>query len=251
MLANILKNKKLIIFDLDGTLIDSVGIWNYIDHEIIKELSGNDLALSTIGHNRDKVIGTSKSNLPYQEYFEYLIKTYNFNITLEELIQYRRHKVDDFLINQIQPRPYAKNLIDTLYDSGITLALATTTNKRCLDIYKKYNIKTSSLDFSSKFTLILCMEDVKKYKPHPEIHEQILNTLGFSREKTLIIEDSRVGLEAAKRASIDVIIVAEEHSQDDAEYLCKNANYYIENLGCLLEYYLKMPGKSPKSLKKD
>ena len=37
-----LQHKKLIIFDMDGTLIDSIGIWNDIDCDLLKQLSGRD-----------------------------------------------------------------------------------------------------------------------------------------------------------------------------------------------------------------
>ena len=48
--------KKVIIFDMDGTLIDSVGIWNAIDRELISQLGGEMLDEESIQHERDEVL---------------------------------------------------------------------------------------------------------------------------------------------------------------------------------------------------
>ena len=47
------KDKKLVCFDLDGTLIDSVGIWNQVDAALIQELSGIEIGLDQIQQLRD------------------------------------------------------------------------------------------------------------------------------------------------------------------------------------------------------
>lgn len=69
------KNKKVIIFDMDGTLIDSVGIWNKTDEILIKKLSNNEeIKVNNIQQIRDNVLAQCKTENIYLEYCEYLGK---------------------------------------------------------------------------------------------------------------------------------------------------------------------------------
>lgn len=75
-----LKEKKYIIFDMDGTLIDSIGVWNMTDQKLIEEFSGIIMDLDDIQAERDTFLHTNQDSDIYLEYCEYLIKKYNFNI---------------------------------------------------------------------------------------------------------------------------------------------------------------------------
>ena len=68
------RGKKVIIFDMDGTLIDSVGVWNKVDMELIKELGClEELNEIEIQQQRDnKLREFSKSENPYIEYCQFL-----------------------------------------------------------------------------------------------------------------------------------------------------------------------------------
>ena len=75
-----LKNKKIIIFDLDGTLIDSIGVWNMTDQHLIKEYSGKDADLDTIQADRDNFLNNNPSSDIYIAYCRYLIQKYGMSI---------------------------------------------------------------------------------------------------------------------------------------------------------------------------
>lgn len=67
------KDKKLVCFDLDGTLIDSVGIWNQVDAALIQELSGIEIGLDQIQQLRDLQLKAFRHMPdPYLEYCGYL-----------------------------------------------------------------------------------------------------------------------------------------------------------------------------------
>ncbi|HAK32317.1 MAG TPA: HAD family phosphatase, partial [Acinetobacter radioresistens] len=55
-------NKKVICFDLDGTLIDSVGIWNDIDAHLIESLRGQNISLSQIQQQRDQQLNLFRTH---------------------------------------------------------------------------------------------------------------------------------------------------------------------------------------------
>ena len=71
-----LKNKKYIIFDMDGTLIDSIGIWNITDKYIIEKYSGITVDLDDIQRERDNFLHSNQDSDIYLAYCTYLIKKY-------------------------------------------------------------------------------------------------------------------------------------------------------------------------------
>lgn len=88
-----LKNKKVVIFDLDGTLIDSVGIWNTIDEELIKEIGTVEFDNIDIGKQRDMQLKEySKCEDAYLEYCGFLKEKYRSEMSKEE-IKKRRYEI--------------------------------------------------------------------------------------------------------------------------------------------------------------
>lgn len=64
-----LKDKKVVIFDMDGTLIDSIGVWNDTDRELIKKIGNIEIDNIDIGKQRDeKLKEYSKADDAYLEY---------------------------------------------------------------------------------------------------------------------------------------------------------------------------------------
>ena len=81
MLTNTLfTGKKVMIFDMDGTLIDSVGIWNAVDEELIQKIRTNDAepgSLADLQHQRDIALRRlSREENPYMAYCGFLGQKY-------------------------------------------------------------------------------------------------------------------------------------------------------------------------------
>lgn len=247
MLENILKDKDTFIFDLDGTLIDSVGIWNKIDQKLLKDIGGVLVSEEVINLNRDQIIGSSTSGSPYVDYVSYLNDKYNLGKTVEELVSYRVAIMSEILANDVKRRPYAKELIELLRELGINLVLATTTTRRNLATYCNDNLDTMELDLENNFSLILSMEDVTSFKPNPEIFNKVVDILKIDKDKAVIIEDSIVGIKAANASGIASIAVREEHSKETMEELKNRADAYVDSLK---EIYDIMAKKIVKKAKK-
>ena len=138
-----LKGKKVVIFDMDGTLIDSAGIWDEIDIELIKQISTVVIdfnELNRIQEVRDgKLKEYSKSEDPYLEYCDYLKKKYKSNLTKQEIHDLRYKIAEDFLKYKIDYKENAENIIKKLKNSGYILAVASTTKRKNMEIYKNEN----------------------------------------------------------------------------------------------------------------
>lgn len=232
------QDKKVIIFDMDGTLINSVGIWNEVDKKLIKKFGfSNELEDKAIQKQRDTLLRKfSKSENPYLEYCKTLAQKYQSNLKAEEILKLRYEIAQDYLKNVIDYKPQADKLIQKLKENGFILAIASTTRKPNMDLYRTQNknmMHKAKID--DYFSLIFTRENVKEMKPNPEIFLKVVEELEVKKDEVLIFEDSLIGIEAAKNAQIQVVAVYDEYSDEEREKINQLADYQIKDFSEVVE----------------
>lgn len=187
-----LKDKKYIIFDMDGTFQDS------------------DI---------------------YLAYCEYLIKKYGFNIKdAQQLLRIRWDKSGEVLQKEMDFKPNVVELILKLKSLGFIVALATMTTQVQLDIYSKKNRKMlQQMNIEEVFDLITRKEDVQNKKPNPEIYNKIMQHYNAKPEECLIFEDSYTGVLASNNAGIEVVNVYDKYADLDRDKINEITDYSIKN----------------------
>lgn len=232
-----LENKKVIIFDIDGTLIDSVWIWNAIDEELIKKAGTIPLGNENVAKQRDDVLKRLKNEPDsYLAYCDFLREKYKSNLTKEEIKKIRYEIADDYLKNKVDYKPYAEKLLKSLKDKGYILAIASTTLRHCIDIYttKNENLMNKG-NFKDIFSLILTKDDVITKKPSPEVHEKIMGHFNVKPEECLVVEDALIGVEAAKNAGIEVAVIYDKYADGDRDKINELADYTFDDFAQMLE----------------
>lgn len=232
-----LENKKVIIFDLDGTLIDSIGVWSEIDREVIKTIGDGTIDDIDIGKQRDERLKEFNSAEDmYLEYCGFLGEKYKSNLTKQEIKTLRYQIADKYLKEVIDYKPNAEKVLHYLKEKGFILVLATTTNDHTIETYIKdnKNIK-SKAPLDKIFSLIYSKGAVKKLKPDPEIHYKILENLNVKKEDCLIVEDSLIGVEAAKNSGIDFVVMYDKFSDGNREEINRLSKIKFNNFEEMLE----------------
>ena len=125
---------------------DSMGIWNRADESLIKKFTNktveeffndNNINAKDIGQLRDRLLAEFKSEDIYVQYCAWLKERFNTNMPAEEILKVRWDFANELLQKEVDYKEDADVLLKKLKQNGYTLALATTTPKARLDLYRK------------------------------------------------------------------------------------------------------------------
>lgn len=218
-MKDLFENKTVMIFDMDGTLIDSVGIWNAVDETFIQTIrkDGSSNIAEDIQSTRDRIISLNHDKPdPYGAYFFYLKERYHSDLDVDQLHQLRYEIADAYLKEKVDYKPYADIFLKALKDHGYHLAIATTTKRRNMDIYRTVNeniIRKANID--DYFEVVYTREDATKIKPDPEVYLKVMEDFGVTSEQCLVFEDSLIGIQAAVKANMDSVVIYDRYSDQD------------------------------------
>ena len=247
-----LNNKKYMIFDMDGTLIDSIGVWNQTDQRLIKEYGKVEVCLEEIQKERDAFLHRMEDSDIYVSYCDYLIQKYCLSIrNPKELLKRRWDISGKILEEEMDFKEDVVELIFLLKELGFILILATMTTQVQLDIYTKKNKKmVSKMNISEVFDFITRKEDVKRKKPNPEIYLTIMEHYQAKVSECLIFEDSYTGVLASKQAGIEVVNIYDSYADVEREKIDSITDYQIACYRDFINFVESVSQLTPKKRRK-
>jgi beta-phosphoglucomutase family hydrolase len=193
---------KAFIFDMDGTLVDNMPYhtraWVTLLSMAGIEIDPGQFVRETAGLNNSEV----------------LRRIIGSNITDQEIAEFSTRKEKlyrDMYGEHVEGIPGAVEFLLEAHDLGIPLALATAAGTENIEF------TLSRLGIRALFSVIMSSEDLENGKPHPEIFLKTAEALDVPPESCLVFEDSALGIEAARRAGMPVILVAPAMFHDDSE----------------------------------
>jgi HAD superfamily hydrolase (TIGR01509 family) len=212
------KNTDAVIFDLDGTLIDSVWLWEKIDEDFLKSFdikAPDNLAEILEGMNFDVAA-------------KYFKKCFNLNITEHEIKAQWNNMAQHYYENAINLKPYAKEFIEQLKAKDYRLAIATSNIKKLtLPVLDRTGI-------IKYFDHILTSDEINIEKPQPDIYLKAAELLNVPPQKCIAFEDTYVGVLSAKNANMYVVAVEDKHISNKKK-IVKLADKYIHSYSEMLE----------------
>ena len=216
---------------MDGTLIDSIGIWNQVDQALMAAMGGAAEEEMAVGRRRDAFLADhGNEENPYLSYCLFLARHCGCSWSGEKVFQKRYEISRDFLIHQVDYKKGAPEVIQKLHGLGKTLVIATTTKRANMDIYRRLNENIrSKAPLDKYFTAIYTREDVSSIKPSPEVHEKLMADLEKTREDCFIFEDSLAGLMAARTAGIPAGVIYDRYSEKDRNRMVPLAEAWYDS----------------------
>jgi HAD superfamily hydrolase (TIGR01549 family) len=214
-------NYKAIIFDLDGTLIESMQIWRKVDAEFLGK--------------RDIVVPADLfDHLPNGNSFiqtaQYFKDRFGLGDSVESIMQEWTDMVTHHYSHDIQLKPSAKELVQHLNRFNIPIGHGTS---KSLFLAEKVLALNGVLQY---FSALVTGEQVAMGKPFPDIYLACAKKLGVNPEDCLAVEDTLSGVRAAKAAGMKVFAVYDEDSKLEQDQIKHEADQYIQDLKEILEY---------------
>ena len=198
------------IFDLDGTLIDSMFIWDSIGEEYLK----------TFGIEPKENLSKVFETFTLEQAAEYYRNNYNITLSVKEIVDGINNMVAEMYRTKVVLKPGVGNFLKRLQSSGVKMCVATVTDRPIAeDVLKRLGVYEY---FSEIFT---CAE-VGYNKETPEIYRQAMKYLGTSKEETVIFEDVIHAIKTAKNDGFKVAAVYDSHESMQKE-IEKFSDYYI------------------------
>lgn len=202
---------KGVIFDLDGTLIDSMSIW---------ETLGEDYLLNR-GITPEKGLNEKFESMSMVQAAEYYRANYGISDSVEIIIADINHMIENFYTNDVQAKNGVISMLKELQDRGVKMCIATATESYLAE----EALKLTKMD--GYFSHILTCTEIGFGKDSPVIFEEALKIIGTTKEETLVFEDAFHAIETAKAAGFKVVGVYDQYAKKRQNQIRKISDYYL------------------------
>lgn len=208
------------IFDLDGTLLDSMYIWDTIGEDYLRSLGIEP---------RENLNKTFKA-MSLLHAAEYYRSEYGVTLSTDGIMDGVNHMVERYYFHDVIVKPGVQVVLERLKRAGVGMCIATATDLHLAEAALNRNgIRTC---FSEIFTCT----DVGSGKDTPAIFNRALAHLGTARQSTIVFEDALHAIKTAKDAGFPVVAVYDQSEAEHSDEIRSLANAYFNSFTEMRDY---------------
>lgn len=182
---------RAVLIDLDGTLVDSLNVYDKVFREVLKKYYNIEISEESL----------DKNGSPPEVIYRRILSKYNLENNLQDIFNKLHEELKNHL-DEIKINKGGIELLNYLKEKNIKIGLVTSSRKEIVELILD-NLKIKNI-----FDIIITGSDVKNQKPDPEPYILAIRSLKVLPDEALAIEDSIYGILSAKRAGINVIGVS-------------------------------------------
>lgn len=213
MLRKLIKDKKLIIFDCDGTLLNSMPMWDHV---------GTDYILSQ-GITPPEDMEQKLISKTLEQSGEYYIQELGLKKTVEEYLQDIYAFVDRKYRYELELKPGAKEFVRQAVFAGKKVCILTTTGRPCVEAAMRHH------GLYEMIPRIFTCGELGMSKTKPDIYRYVAEQMGEEPESTLVFEDAPFAIQNAKEAGCSVVSVYDRSAESGEEIISRYADCRIRN----------------------
>ncbi len=212
---------KAAIFDVDGTILDSVGIWE----------EAGERYLRAIGKEPEKMLGRILFPMTIEEGAVYIKEYYKLSQDISEIIQGVLGVIKDFYYKKALLKKGAGNFLGKLFDEKIPVAAATSGKREYVEAAFK------RLGILPYFSRIFTCSEIGRGKSDPLIYLTAGEYLGEDASDIYVFEDALYALETAKAAGFRTVGVYDRYSAEDTQEIRRLADVFLQDFTYLKDVF--------------
>lgn len=208
-----MKKYKYAIFDMDGTLIDSMPAWENLGRDYLKQKG------IKVPENLNEIINA----MSLTESANYFRREFRIKDSVKKIISDINKLIEDKYRYEILLKPYVNEYLSSLKSAGVTMCIATATPIELAEAALK------RLNVFQYFYCIVCCDEVGVGKTKPDVYYLAIKKMGADIENTMVYEDADYAIETAKKAGFYTIGVYDEAAGKTKEEMKLLCDKYIDS----------------------
>ena len=206
------------IFDMDGTLVDSLSFWDSFWRDMGERYFGDASYRMDAAH-----FDTHVRTMIFSQAISYIHGYLKVPCSAEEFDRFAAEYVERFYSTVVTAKAGARELLTALRDRGVHICLASATDRCHLNIALQ---SCGLAEFFTPQTIISC-SDIGVGKERPDVFFVAQRAIGTPLAETAVFEDSALALETAKNAGFVTIGIYDNHNAATQERLSAASDIYL------------------------
>lgn len=203
-----------VIFDLDGTLLDSTGMWRQVDGRL----------MAHYGKEVPPDLSETVQRMSIEEFSQFFVEEFDLPVTPEQIAQQVADMVAEEYREKLQLKPHVPEILDWLDQQNIPYGVATATYGELAEAALR------RLHVWERLRFLLTEQDAGTPKTQPKIFQLAAQKLHLGIRQIAVVEDSLHALEGAKNGGFFTIGIADPENVPVWKEICATATVHIHDI---------------------